>query len=191
NKAIELSKNNNNKHFLKVCAILLPKSIKKIKKYPELSDILDYAKKPIIKLFILREEPILVIENKTYYLNPNEVFASIVKIIRKKHAPTYLFNKNTLKYLRKLFKGLLTIRKNEIMINAKIYFDFDEFLTLYKTIETTRNKDELKSTLNKIEKLYNGLPFSNKGFIKNQYIIELREEIENYLRKVKTISGWM
>ncbi|MEO0213129.1 MAG: NUDIX domain-containing protein [candidate division WOR-3 bacterium] len=154
NKAIELSKNNNNKHFLKVCAILLPKSIKKIKKYPELSDILDYAKKPIIKLFILREEPILVIENKTYYLNPNEVFASIVKIIRKKHAPTYLFNKNTLKYLRKLFKGLLTIRKNEIIINAKIYFDF--LLLKHKTYwgfakgKIEENEDELNSAIREL-----------------------------------------
>ncbi len=191
NKAVELARNNENIHFLKVCAILIPKSIKKFRKYKEFSDILDYTKKPIIKLFILRNEPTLIIENKTYALRPNQVFSSIVKLIRKRSVPVYIFNKNTLKYLRKIFRGLLSVKRDEVILDAKVYFDLDELLTIYKTIETTRNIDELKNALSKFNKIYKALPFSNKKFIRNQYIIELREEIENYLRKIKTFSNWV
>ena len=188
NKAIELARNNWSIHFLKVCSILLPKNLKKLKKYEEFSDVINYSKKPFIKLFILREEPILYIGNKTYKLRDNEVSASIIKILRRKQLPSYLFNKSTLRYLRKFFKSSLSIRKNEVILSAIVYCDYDEFLTIYRIIETTRNKDELRNALERIKKIFKGLMFSNKEYIRSSYIEELRKEIEHYLKKIKFYS---
>ena len=188
NKATEIARNNWSIHFLKVCSILLPKNLKKLKKYEEFLDVIKYSKKPIIKLFILREEPILYIGNRTYKLRDNEVSASIIKVVRRKQAPTYLFNKNTLRYLRKFFKSLISIRKNEVILSAKVYCDYDEFLTIYKIIETTRNKEELKFALERINRIFKGLIFSNKNYIRSSYIEELRREIEHYLKKIKFYS---
>jgi hypothetical protein len=188
NKAIELARNNWSIHFLKVCSILLPKNLKKLKKYEEFSDVINYSKKPFIKLFILREEPILYVGNKTYKLRDNEVSASIIKILRRKQLPSYLFNKSTLRYLRKFFKSSLSIRKNEVILSAIVYCDYDEFLTIYRIIETTRNKDELRNALERIKKIFKGLMFSNKEYIRSSYIEELRKEIEHYLKKIKFYS---
>jgi hypothetical protein len=61
-------------------------------------------------------------------------------------------------------------------------------LTIYRIIETTRNKDELRNALERIKKIFKGLMFSNKEYIRSSYIEELRKEIEHYLKKIKFYS---
>lgn len=72
-----------------------------------------------------------------------------IKLTRKQ-VPAYLFNKN----------------KKQSYFSANVYCDYDEFLTIYKIIETTRNKEELKFALEKINKIFKGLMFSNKPYLK-------------------------
>jgi len=51
-------------------------------------------------------------------------------------------------------------------LSTNVYCDYDEFLTIYKIIEITRNKEELKFALEKINKIFKGLMFSNKPYLK-------------------------